>query len=216
MRQFIGVVERGLVPDAWVRRGIRRLLRRRAGHERPGVADARAEAIEDLLAAMREGPIEVHAGTAGEAQLEAPMEFFRMAIGHRLKYSCCLWHEGCDALDAAEDAMLTLICERAGIEDGQSILELGCGWGSLSLWLARYYRKSTITAVSNSDSQRQYIEAKAREGGLRNLKAVTADINDFDPPGGYDRVVVVEAPLDVREHRAGVDYLSAALGSSRD
>lgn len=120
---------------------------------------------------------------------EVPSRFFERVLGPQLKYSCAYWDTATASLDEAEEAMLRLTAERAGLKDGMRILELGCGWGSLSLWMARAFPASSIVAVSNSATQREWIEQCADRLGLRNLQVVTADINDCAPAGRFDRVV---------------------------
>ncbi len=186
-------VERGLIPDAVTRRGIRALLAERLALEakRPDPASHRAR----FLAQLRESPIALHTQQANEQHYELPAEFFRQVLGPHLKYSAGFWPDGVDTLEAAEAAMLDLTCQRAELRDGQRILELGCGWGSLTLWMARHYPHSHVVAVSNAHGQRRFIEARAVDLGLANLEVITADINDFSPPleaGPYDRVVSVE------------------------
>src|SRR5579859_229541 len=142
---------------------------------------------------MAERPIAEHTDAANEQHYEVPAEFFLNCLGPRLKYSSCLYEPG-DTLAQAEDRALAETCAHADLHDGQAILELGCGWGSLSLWMARAYPNSKISSVSNSASQGDYIRGRAAAEGLTNLAVVTADMNDFSPPdaGTYDRVVSVE------------------------
>lgn len=192
----IKLAERAVVPDKAIRRGIRNLLDERLKSiERAGKSDR--EWIEDLSTK----PLAEEADTANEQHYEIPAPYFQAVLGRHLKYSCGYWPDGVRTLDASEAAMLQLSCERARLENGQSILELGCGWGSLSLWMAEHFPDSAITSVSNSRSQRKYIEKQARERGLSNLRVVTSDINDFEPADPYDRVVSVEMFEHVRNHR---------------
>ncbi len=188
------LLERGLLPDALVRLQIRRLLGQRLAEER---ADDAAEALareERLIAEMRESPVALATAEANEQHYEVPPAFFELVLGAHRKYSSGLFSEGVTTLDAAEAAMLALTCERARLSDGQNVLELGCGWGSLTLWMAERYPGSRIVAVSNSKDQREYVEARAAERGLANVKVVTCDMNVFDPATGpaFDRVVSVE------------------------
>jgi cyclopropane-fatty-acyl-phospholipid synthase len=186
------LVERGILPDPILRMGIRRLLKSRLETERADdpaeIARRRALLVED----MRSAPIALSTDAANSQHYEVPPEFFELVLGKHLKYSCCLFAEGSEDLDRAEEAMLDLTCRRAQIEDGQDILELGCGWGSLTLWMARKYPRSRITAVSNSRDQRGFIEARARREDLGNVAVVTADMNTFHAGGTFDRVVSVE------------------------
>lgn len=194
----IELIERGLIPDFAIRAGIRSLLqgRLRAG-ERGDVA-RQAEQFAEFLETCRSGPIAVQTDKANEQHYEVPAAFFETVLGGHLKYSCCHFPEldnpgvRASTLDEAEASALAITCERAGLADGQNILELGCGWGSLSLWMAEHYPGSRITAVSNSNSQREFIEARARERGLSNLNVVTSDMNDFSPQDKFDRVVSIE------------------------
>lgn len=192
MKQLLGLIESGRIPDAAVRAGIRRLLRERLTRENLGSREAQAEHVHGFLESLREAPIAVSTDKANEQHYELPPEFFVRVLGRRLKYSSCWWPEGVGTLDEAEDAMLELTCRRARIADGMEILELGCGWGSLSLWLAEHYPNSRILAVSNSAPQRQFIRSAAEARNLRNLEIVTADMNDFTTGRSFDRVISVE------------------------
>jgi len=178
----IAMAERGLVPERVERWAIRGLCARRLrAASRPG-------ALEEFLARLERSPIAELPHLANTQHYEVPSGFFALVLGAQRKYSCAVWPAGVDSLDAAEDAMLALTCERAGICDGQEILELGCGWGSLSLYMARRYPAARITAVSNSATQRAFIESR----GMGNLRVVTADMNDFDAGRDFDRIVSVE------------------------
>jgi len=195
MRWIFDQVERGRVPDPLIRLGIRRLLRQRLRQ----IEGADSEALLDH---MRSAPVAVHPAAANEQHYEVPAELFRRILGPRLKYSCCWWPEGVDSLAAAEDAALALTCERARLADGMEILELGCGWGSLALWMAERYPAARILAISNSAGQRRFIEGAAADRGLGNLQVVTADMNDFDPVGRrFDRVVSIEMFEHMRNYR---------------
>ena len=158
---------------------------------------------------MRRRVIAEHTQAANEQHYEVPPEFFRLVLGPRLKYSSCFYDGDITSLAAAEDRALTVTCENADLRDGQDVLELGCGWGSLSLWMAARYPASRITSVSNSHGQRQSIEAQATALGLTNLTVITADANSFQPEGVFDRVVSVE----MFEHMAN---WAALLGRVRN
>ena len=186
-------VEQGLVPDRVVRLGIRRLLKERLAEVHASDAEAAEEANQAFIDAMRRAPIALLPEKANEQHYEVPAEFFAAALGPHRKYSSCWWGDGVEDLVQAEAAALRITCERAGLQDGQDVLELGCGWGSLSLWMADRYRNSHVTVVSNSHSQRRYIEEQAQARGLVNLQVITCDINQFDTRAGhFDRVVSVE------------------------
>jgi len=192
MNTAIRLVESGYVPRPLVRFGIRRLLRRRLREQEHRFARDPDAAMDAWLERMRRGPVAPVPEKANEQHYELPPEFFRAVLGRRLKYSSAYFPPGVDSLDEAEEAMLELTCRRAGLGDGQRILELGCGWGSLSLWMAEHYPRSRILAVSNSAPQREYIQARARERGLRNLDVATHDMNAFETARQLDRIVSVE------------------------
>ena len=187
------LLERGLLPDWLIRLGIRRLVRQRLAEEASGGPEQRQRRLQDLVAKLRASPIAVNTADANEQHYELPTEFFTRVLGRHLKYSCCYYAPGADSLDAAEAEMLRLTTERSGIRDGERVLELGCGWGSLSLWLAERFPGCRITTVSNSRTQKQHIDARAAERGLHNLEVITCDINELALPAGeFDRVVSVE------------------------
>ena len=181
------LLEKDLLPDWILRRGIRRLLAQRLREERARYD--RAAYIEDL----KRRPLAEQTKAANEQHYEVPTRFYQLCLGRRLKYSGCLYPRPDSTLDEAEEAMLALYAERAKIVDGHEILELGCGWGSLSLYLAEKFPRARITGVSNSRTQKEHIDAEAARRGLTNLRIVTCDINAFETePNRYDRVVSVE------------------------
>jgi cyclopropane-fatty-acyl-phospholipid synthase len=192
MSYLLDAAERGTLPDRFIRWGIRLLDYRRLHTERRPNPTAELEAKQAFLSAMRAAPIAAVPEMANRQHYEVPPEFFQLVLGRNLKYSGCLWPAGVERLDAAEEAMLALTCERAELADGMEILELGCGWGSLSLWMAQRYPKSRILAVSNSAPQRRFITAAAAERGLANIEVLTADMNGFDTGRRFDRAVSVE------------------------
>jgi len=188
----INWVEQGRVPDPMVRASIRRLLRERLTEIRVGDTDAAAIIAGDFAAAMRAAPVALVPEKANEQHYEVPAAFFAETLGVHRKYSSCWWPEGVSSLDDAEAVALTETCRRAELVDGQDVLELGCGWGSLTLWMAGHYPGSRITAVSNSATQRAHIEAEAARRGYGNVRVITCDINQFDAGARFDRIVSVE------------------------
>lgn len=185
-------IEEGLVPDRVVRLGIQRLLRARLDEVAAGDAEAGAAIDQRFFESLGRAPLALVPEKANEQHYEVPAAFFEAVLGPHRKYSCCHWGPDTQDLEQAEAAALAATCERAGLADGQDVLELGCGWGSLSLWMAARYPRSRITAVSNSHSQRETIAALALSRGLSNLRVITADFNDFDTEQRFDRVVSIE------------------------
>ena len=192
MSLLINLADRAWLPDAWIRMGIRRLDRIRLDSESKRYHETSGSALADFVTAMRQSPIALTTDKANQQHYEVPAAFFEQVLGSHLKYSSALWEPGVTALDEAEAAMLALTAHRADLSDGMEILELGCGWGSLTLWNAAHYPNSRITAVSNSGSQRRFIEDRCRRRGLRNVEVITADMNQFSIDRRFDRIVTVE------------------------
>jgi len=184
--------ESGLVPDSVIRAGIRRLLDRKLKEIHASDVEKSAIIKNRFVQMMGESPVAVVPHLANEQHYEVPAAFFSEVLGKNRKYSCCYWSAGINDLDAAEEAALELTAGRAGIEDGMKVLDLGCGWGSLSLWIAEHFPNATITSVSNSRSQHDFIKRAAQNRGLDNIDVHVADMNDFAAPGTYDRIVSVE------------------------
>jgi len=178
----------GLVPDPVVRSAIRLNCARRLARERRGGPTRQKAFLNELRASAIAGQVE----KPNEQHYEVPAEFFRLVLGPRLKYSSCYWPDGVETLEEAEEAMLALTCQRAEVEDGMELLDLGCGWGSLTFWLAERYPASRILAVSNSRTQQAFITEEARRRGLASVDAVVADANLFDTERRFDRVLSVE------------------------
>ncbi len=197
----LGWVELGLVPDRVVRAGIRRLLQQRLDEIEASDAEAAAVRIDDFVAMMDASPIAPLPEKANEQHYELPAEFFVEVLGPRRKYSSCYWDEDVQTLDRAESESLAITCERAEIADGMRILELGCGWGSLTLWMAKHYPAARITAVSNSSGQRRFIESEAAREGIENIRVITADMNDFDTSDRFERIVSLEMFEHMRNYR---------------
>jgi len=189
--------DRAWVPDALIRLGIRRFLKQRLDEERIKKLNGAAQRFLDDLSSA---PLAIHTEAANAQHYEVPATFYAQALGPRRKYSCCLYSSTDMPLAQAEEAMLALTVERAEIEDGMHVLDLGCGWGSLSLYLAERFPNARITGVSNSRSQRDYILAEARERGFNNVRIITADVNSFVAPSLYDRVVSIEMFEHLRNH----------------
>jgi cyclopropane-fatty-acyl-phospholipid synthase len=189
---YQGVLDRDLLPDWLLRRAIRQRCRRRLAREARGGLAGQDERFRNLLAELRTSPVAVHTDAANVQHYELPPEFFAAVLGARRKYSCGYWPPGVTALDESEERMLELYVERAELADGQRVLDLGCGWGSLALYLGERFRASSILAVSNSRDQRGFIEAEAARRGLANVRVQTADVNAFVPEERFDRVVSVE------------------------
>lgn len=195
-------LERGLLPDWLIRAGIRRLLRARLRREAAADPELSAERLERWLAACDRSPIAIATGAANAQHYEVPAAFYARVLGRHRKYSSGLWTPDARTLDDAEAAMLRLSCERAQVADGMRVLDLGCGWGALSLWLAQHRPKCRVVGVSNSASQREDILARAAALGLRNLEIVTADVSTFAAPGSFDRILSVEMMEHTRNWKA--------------
>lgn len=188
----ISWTEQGFVPDSAIRAGMRRLMARRLDEIKANDAEAVATGLTSFIDTMRVSPVALVPELANEQHYEVPPAFFEECLGAQRKYSCCYWPESVNSLDQAEEAALCITARRAGIENGMTILDLGCGWGSASLWMAANFPDCRITGVSNSTPQREFIEAQAELQGLKNLTVLTRDMNDFEAPQTYDRIVSVE------------------------
>ena len=208
LRSLIELVENGRIPDLLTRAGIRLLLLQRLREQAQEGPDQEWQAMMTFVEEMRQSPIALHTQEANEQHYELPPRFFELVLGSHLKYSCCHFPEGVTELEHAEASMLTLTCERAQLQDGQQILELGCGWGSLSLWMAKHYPNSSILAVSNSRPQREFIESRAQELSLTNLSVQTCDMNDFTTEQHFDRVVSVEMFEHMRNWQSLLERIS--------
>lgn len=187
------LLARNLLPDAVIRAGIRRLLAQRLREEAALYAPGRRQRLAAFTEELARMPVAVNTQESREQHYEVPTEFYQRVLGPRLKYSSCWFERGDETLACGEEAMLNLYGERAKLADGQDILELGCGWGSLSLWMAEHLPRARITGVSHSRTQKEFIDAEAARRGLRNLRIVTCDMNDFVfEADRFDRVVSVE------------------------
>jgi len=207
------VLEAGLIPDWAVRIGIRSILRQRLHEQADGGAQASAARKQQFIEELRRSPIALHTDAANAQHYEVPAAFFERVLGPHLKYSSGLWTEDVRTLADAEAAMLALTIERADLHDGQRILELGCGWGSLTLQMAQRFPRARILAVSNSASQRAFIERRAGELGVSNLSVVTADVSQvrLADLGIFDRVVSVEMFEHMRNYGRLLARIAEAL-----
>jgi len=187
------------IPDSLLRAIIRRRLRDKLERLEGAAADD-AAALRSYAAELAAGPLAIHQDAANRQHYELPTAFFTEFLGPRLKYSCCLWPPEVHDLAAAEEAMLALTCERAGLEDGMDVLDLGCGWGSLALFIAERYPRCRVTAMSNSRTQAEHIAAASARAGSGNVTPITADIATFDPGRRFDRILSVEMFEHVRDY----------------
>ncbi|MFZ5908309.1 MAG: SAM-dependent methyltransferase [Nitrospirota bacterium] len=210
-RTLISLAEKGVIPDALIRRGIRLLNRRRLKNEEAHHSAGEKEK-SSFIHQLRLSPVATHPDKPNEQHYEIPPEFFMHILGKRMKYSCSLWSDGVQSVDRAEELMLDLTCRRAGIQDGMNVLELGCGWGSLSLWIAENFPQCRIVAVSNSRSQREYIERVCMQSKIETIQVLTADMNDFHTERRFDRIISIE----MFEHMRNYDLLLSRIAQWLD
>jgi cyclopropane-fatty-acyl-phospholipid synthase len=207
MDKVISLIERGWVPDSLIRTGIRQLLRKRLSDEKNNFK--KKDHFNSFVGTLCSRPIAVDTSKANDQHYELPPSFFNLILGKYNKYSSCYWGDGATSLDEAEASSLKITCERAELSDDMDILELGCGWGSLSLWIAEKYPKSRVTSISNSNQQREFINRAAKLKNLNNLTVVTCDMNSFNAETKFDRVVSVE----MFEHMQNYERLMENISS---
>jgi cyclopropane-fatty-acyl-phospholipid synthase len=200
------LIEKNLMPDPIIRFGIRRLLKQRLKDDIGTNETSKSQKKKDFLETQKTFPIAVNTVDANEQHYEVPTEFYKYALGKNKKYSCGHWDNSSN-LDDAELEMLEITTERAKLVDGQDVLELGCGWGSLTLFMAGKYPNSKITGVSNSSTQREHILSEAKKRGYSNIDIITIDMNDFQIEAKFDRIVSVE----MFEHMRNYDLLLSKL-----
>ena len=203
IKLLIKLAEKGILPDFFIRLGIRKLCGQRLIDANDLSLKAREEKHQKWIDILMESPIALVPEKANEQHYEVPPRLFELVLGAKLKYSSGYWPQGTSTLDDSEVQMLKLTSKRAALSDGQEVLELGCGWGSLTFHMALTYPNSKITAVSNSNDQRQFIEKKCDELKIKNIKVITADMNDFSSEKTFDRVVSIE----MFEHMRNYDEL---------
>jgi Cyclopropane fatty acid synthase and related methyltransferases len=202
---LIDLCERGWIPDSLTRFGMRRLIAQRLTSESARDGEVRSARFNAFLDELRDSPIAIATDAANSQHYEVPSAFFETHLGPHMKYSCCLYSEGDRPLVDAEAAMLDLYAQRAGLADGQRILDLGCGWGSFALWAAARFPGAEVVGLSNSHGQRRWIEARAAERGIGNLRVVTGNVVHFDWPTGeapFDRIVSIEMFEHMKNYRA--------------
>jgi cyclopropane-fatty-acyl-phospholipid synthase len=205
---LIRMAELGWLSDRLIRFGIRILLRQRL-NEINNVAGSNLSAYQaSFIEMMNSSTIAIETDLANEQHYEVPAEFFKLTLGRYLKYSCCFYEKENTDLEQAERRALEITLERAQLINGQDILELGCGWGSLSLYMAQYYPNSKITAISNSSSQKEFIEQEAKKLNLDNLKVITADMSSFQVDKQFDRIVSVEMFEHMRNYKILYERIS--------
>lgn len=202
-------MENGYIPDAVIRFFSRSLIAQTLSENSAGGTEKEVERLNSMVKQLKAMPIAIKTGDANEQHYEVPTEFFLKCLGPHLKYSCCLYTEPNMSLGQAEEAMLESYLEKSGVEDGMSILDLGCGWGSLSLFLAQRLPNAKVTSLSNSATQRAHIMSEAKERGISNLQVFTGDIRSFDDfkPSSFDRIFSIE----MFEHMKNYELLLGKL-----
>ncbi|HNM04978.1 MAG TPA: cyclopropane-fatty-acyl-phospholipid synthase family protein [Leptospiraceae bacterium] len=189
---IFSLLEKNIFPDQIIRLGIRTLLAQRLQDEDRGSLEENQKHLMNYIESLKKSPVAVNTLDANEQHYEVPTDFYRYVLGKRMKYSGGLWPEGTVSLDDSEERMLALSCERAELKNGHTVLDLGCGWGSLSLYIAEKYPECRITSVSNSRTQKEYIDSVCRERGFKNVEVITKDMNEFSIDRKFDRLMSVE------------------------
>jgi cyclopropane-fatty-acyl-phospholipid synthase len=198
---YDSLIEKDQLPDFVLRAGIKKLLKQRLSDERTGDVETQQQTFSDLLDELRNSPIAINTADANQQHYEVPTEFYQYCLGKHLKYSSGYWNKEVNDIDTSEADMLELTCQRAELTGGQNVLELGCGWGSLSLYMSAKFPSSTFTVVSNSVTQKAYIDQTARDRAISNLTVITADMNTFWIEQQFDRVVSVEMFEHMRNYK---------------
>ena len=208
---YNSLLEKDTLPDFIIRKGIRNLLKQRLQDENKGNTEAQQAHFMKLVEELKNSPIAINTSDANEQHYEVPTQFYQYCLGKHLKYSSGYWKDGVTDIDTSERDMLELTCQRAELKDGQNVLELGCGWGSLSLFMAAKYPKSTFTVVSNSRTQKLHIDEQAKNRGIQNLTVITTDINVFTLDTTFDRVVSVEMFEHMRNYQLLMQKVASLL-----
>lgn len=200
-----------IFPDWFLRLAIRIILKISLVIKRRGSFEKRELIRQSLIEKLKSSKIAIETDKPNFQHYEVPSNFFSLVLGRFLKYSCCYWPEGIYELDEAEEAMLQLTCERAEIHDGMKIIDLGCGWGAFSLWVAQKYPNTQITAISNSHTQKDFIDCQCKKFKIRNIKTLTADVADLNLTGQFDRVVSIEMFEHMRNYEALLEKIANFL-----
>ena len=209
--KLIELAEKGIIPDYFIRQGIVRNCENRLKNENVSNTEQVSSKKQIWIEQMKESPIALVPEKANEQHYEVPPAFFENVLGKHLKYSSGYWPDGVNSLDESEESMLELSFKRAQLADGDSILELGCGWGSLTCYMASKLPNSKITAVSNSKDQKEHILNRCKNQGLDNIEVITADMNDFETESKYDRVVSIEMFEHMRNYKKLLSKVSSWL-----
>ena len=212
--KLIELAEKGIIPDYFIRQGIVRNCENRLNNENVSNTEKVSSKKQSWIQQMKESPIALVPEKANELHYEVPPAFFENVLGKHLKYSSGYWPDGVNSLDESEESMLELSFERAQLVDGDSILELGCGWGSLTCYMASKLPNSKITAVSNSKDQKEHILNRCKNQGLDNIEVITADMNDFETENKYDRVVSIEMFEHMRNYKKLLSKISSWLNEN--
>ena len=212
--KLIELAEKGIIPDYFIRQGIVRNCENRLNNENVSNTEKVSSKKQIWIEQMKESPIALVPEKANEQHYEVPPAFFENVLGKHLKYSSGYWPDGVNSLDESEESMLELSFERAQLADGDSILELGCGWGSLTCYMASKLPNSKITAVSNSKDQKEHILNRCKNQGLDNIEVITADMNDFETENKYDRVVSIEMFEHMRNYKKLLSKISSWLNDN--
>ena len=209
--KLIELAEKGIIPDFFIRQGIVRNCENRLNNENVSNTEKVSSRKQSWIQQMKESPVALVPEKANEQHYEVPPAFFEKVLGKHLKYSSGYWPDGVNSLDDSEESMLELSFKRAQLKDGDSILELGCGWGSLTCYMASKLPNSKITAVSNSKDQKEHILNRCKNQGLGNIEVITADMNDFETENNYDRVVSIEMFEHMRNYKKLLSKISSWL-----
>lgn len=208
---YDSLIEQNKLPDFILRKGVRHLLKQRLDDEIAGDVEIQQQRFNELLEELRNSPIAINTADANQQHYEVPTEFYQYCLGKHLKYSSGYWKDGVTDIDTSEKDMLEITCQRADLQDGQDVLELGCGWGSLSLFMSAKFPKSKFTVVSNSTTQKAFIDQTAKDRNISNLTVITADMNTFQLAQTFDRVVSVEMFEHMRNYKLLLQKVAGML-----